>query len=376
METDALVVTIFHVGHGDCVLIQFPGGRRVGLVDVCRPAWSSVAPVINALKTRVKEHGPFEIAFVCVSHPHGDHVRGIADLLTIEGVTIKEYWHTLSDLEEFLVMRPCGELEEADAAWRAATEACYEYHSKEFVEFSREICALVGTENVRQLHGAGFFEQIDGVSVFGLNPCKESLGPYKRAIRRANGCFDRLDRSLLDGISAAMLFRYGENELLYASDMQDDQWQAVIPRAKAMLGRAQDLGVSVVKASHHGGSRSFYDGLWGDLFGSGEGTVVVSAGSGKHPSGEFVDSVLNSNGRARLLCTGKGMSCGHSTDPSGDMKSQAADWLHRVAGTWADYEKVEPCYGDLHITLPRKGPPHIQPLHRAGLCEGMRQDNP
>ena len=301
---DYLVFTVYYVGHGDSTLIQFPGGKRFGMIDCCRPSWLSTPPIAKPLKSESRKRGKCDLAFVCVSHPHADHVRGLSNLNKIRNLHIQEYWHSLPDIEDFLIQYTEPPVNKRNPVWTAAARAYYEYQTQEFTSFSRAFMDSVGKDKVRQLQGLSILPSIDGVQIYCVSPVQEFSGPYKKAVMDSGGQFDKLDRDMLDSISVALLFVYGDNALLYASDMQSQQWLHIMPLLRSSEDISRHFPVSAMKASHHGGTRSFYDSLWNDVLGADKGSVIVSGGSRTHPSATFIESV--SKARKSLFCTGKG----------------------------------------------------------------------
>jgi beta-lactamase superfamily II metal-dependent hydrolase len=92
IEPEDLVIHVLNVGFGDTVLIEFPadaaGLRRQGLVD-CRSSGKT-----KRYLDRVRDLRPahLELAFLCASHPHMDHISGIQPLLTDAQYRPREFW--------------------------------------------------------------------------------------------------------------------------------------------------------------------------------------------------------------------------------------------------------------------------------------------
>lgn len=93
----ALVVLVLNVGDGDSIVIRFPpahgpkanGGaaRTIGAVVDCYDADKT----IDALQ----KLGITELAFVCATHPHSDHILGLERLIRWalqNGVKVNQFW--------------------------------------------------------------------------------------------------------------------------------------------------------------------------------------------------------------------------------------------------------------------------------------------
>lgn len=92
LPDDHLGIYILNVGHGDGIVIDFPrkpdGKRRYAVVDC-----NSVTKVRGVLdKLQKDEPGKERLHFVCATHPHYDHIRGINSLLTHAQYKPHEFW--------------------------------------------------------------------------------------------------------------------------------------------------------------------------------------------------------------------------------------------------------------------------------------------
>lgn len=83
-----LVVYILNVGDGDAIVIEFPadasGNRVHAVVDAYMGAKVRDFLVTELAATRLR--------FVCATHPHWDHIRGLPDILTAFAGRIDAFW--------------------------------------------------------------------------------------------------------------------------------------------------------------------------------------------------------------------------------------------------------------------------------------------
>jgi len=368
-----LVFNFFYVGDGDSTLIEFPGGRIFGVIDSNKTSWRSYSPPVKYLERRLKEHldekkdgdiEKLELAFVCVSHPHRDHVCGLLELLSLQGIVIREFWHSLPDLEDLLLKHASPERDENYSVWTEVSQFYYEDQIKEFIEFGQHITKIVGDERTRPLREMQALPDIEGVEIYVLNPTKESLSRYQKELDEKYGRLEHLDREIIDEISVALLFVYGENALLYASDMQQEQWKEVINNLKRRNRFKDFMPAYVMKASHHGGPLSFYDDLWCDVLGTNGGRIVVSGGSLVHPSDTLIMSAHLAN--KKLYCTGMARKCGRDKLKFDHVTFQNHWWWQQYGVRVSDHNK--PCRGDIQITLPESGPIRV-----ATTCRPLRR---
>lgn len=67
-----LKLYFFNVGHGDSIAIKFPNNEW-GIIDCFRNLEQVEPPVLTFLK----KQGINNLNFVCITHPHSDHINGI-----------------------------------------------------------------------------------------------------------------------------------------------------------------------------------------------------------------------------------------------------------------------------------------------------------
>jgi beta-lactamase superfamily II metal-dependent hydrolase len=87
VESKSLCVHVLNVGDGDGIVIQFPevdGSRKYAVVDCYKS--SKMLPYLKKLNADMK------LEFVCATHPHYDHIKGIPKLLDEYKGRIAEFW--------------------------------------------------------------------------------------------------------------------------------------------------------------------------------------------------------------------------------------------------------------------------------------------
>lgn len=92
ISADDLVIHVLNVGFGDNILIEFPadntGQRSYGIVD----CYNSKKTKKYLEKLIPDTSNGSRVAFVCASHPHSDHIRGIKSLLEDDSYRPDEFW--------------------------------------------------------------------------------------------------------------------------------------------------------------------------------------------------------------------------------------------------------------------------------------------
>lgn len=91
IQSGDLVFHFLNVGFGDALIVEFPEGangkRKLGVVD-CNSAAKTRGFIREVDRLRPSEG----LAFVCATHPHLDHIRGIDRLLKDCDPAACEFW--------------------------------------------------------------------------------------------------------------------------------------------------------------------------------------------------------------------------------------------------------------------------------------------
>ena len=91
-----LLFHILNVGHGDTIIVELPrdkdGRKLLGIVDCC--SQTKTLKYIDRLRKERANNGiVFDgVAFVCATHPHYDHIRGIEKILRTDSTKPDEFW--------------------------------------------------------------------------------------------------------------------------------------------------------------------------------------------------------------------------------------------------------------------------------------------
>ena len=88
-----LIFHILNVGDGDNIIVELPmnkdnGKRPIGIID-CYKYQKTVDYIEKIKEVRKLEPG---LEFICATHPHGDHIDGMVELITDNNYRPKEFW--------------------------------------------------------------------------------------------------------------------------------------------------------------------------------------------------------------------------------------------------------------------------------------------
>ena len=88
-EPALLRVTVFDVGHGDCILLETPAGSTF-LIDTGRPGWRGASVMARDVVPYLKGRGIEALDYVVITHGHIDHAGGWEDLA--DAIEVATLW--------------------------------------------------------------------------------------------------------------------------------------------------------------------------------------------------------------------------------------------------------------------------------------------
>ena len=93
IKKDDLVIHFLNVGLGDNIILELPadsnGNREYGLVD-CYNDYKTLDYLGKLLNKPTGSTDKIRLRFICATHPHSDHIRGISKVM--ENTVCKEFW--------------------------------------------------------------------------------------------------------------------------------------------------------------------------------------------------------------------------------------------------------------------------------------------
>lgn len=330
---DDLVITIFDVGHGDAILIEFPD-HSVGIVDCCTDRTDGTP--LNPLLWELQKLDPPRIRFVLLTHPHSDHCRGLSDILDKFGSKIDEFWHTMTDLQEaFLFCSNAGVYCGKDGVPDRPSQSYIDNEVKPVVNTLDRALKMPNTK-VRQIRQQQVWSQeTDGefqIEFLSLSPLSDDHRDYNFSIASflANGEPTQEDpqwSSLANRVSAALVMRVSSGDkawsIVLAGDLPGNRLRIAAESVRKVNTLKEWLPVDAFKISHHGTADSVYDEMWTEWM-DGTGIALVSTKGGRYPSAPYVESLVKlknvANAEGGVLCysTGRGAVCNNEDRPNFD----------------------------------------------------------
>jgi beta-lactamase superfamily II metal-dependent hydrolase len=277
--SEPIEVHVFGAKKGESIVLKLPGNFW-GVVDNYTPVYADPRsnPTLRFLESRNVSH----LGFLCLTHPHHDHYRGMGHLL-----------------DRF----------DPDRVWLFGATTHRDLHARvaEVLRLKADTSnfAQEDAENADEL--VGIFDKIRQKSEDNTRTPKFEVGllqldqrllrldsdppltitaiapPGTLSVLYAGSlasCFDAGSQFLAQKlpsvnhnlISGGLLIEYGRVRIALGGDMEADSWQEAMKRFDPE-GR---LGSALVKVSHHGSANGYCPGLWAKLSPGNSAIAVIT----------------------------------------------------------------------------------------------------
>ena len=303
MTTDLprLAIHVFGAGKGESIVLRLPDGRW-GVVDCF--AGSSADPATNPVLRFLESQKVTELEFLCLTHPHDDHFKGMSHLL--EACSVRYFWlfNGLSG-KHFLQLVQLLDVEVAAIHQEDQIENAREFAKIFSLVNQKKRCQQPPLMEKRPGPGTPLYpvplDRSAHFQIIGLAPSGNQVSRYDRGLQ---SCFDsqgnvrgRLPQSHHNIVSVALLVVYGDTRIILGGDLEKAGWRDVI----AEVGAA-NLAANVVKISHHGSPNGYCDQLWELFSANGKPVGVVTAYVPKLPSRTALDHIAQHTNKLLTTC--------------------------------------------------------------------------
>lgn len=276
-STPELRLYVINAGIGESIIVHMPNNKW-GVVDCYAPSIieSNTNPTLQFLiKCQVKE-----LEFLCLTHPHDDHYRGMSHLLN--RFSTKYFWRSAAMTSEHLMMlldylKVDAQEREDDSDFESAndlqTTLC-------LVKEKRSQGLLVKhMSDIKTLYPIPVrltkVESSDDVEIISIAPSGNNIEQYQDSLRR---CFTgdgrlkpAMPRLRHNDISAALLIRYGHTHIVLGGDVEAPNWRDTLSALNN-----EDLAAQAVKVSHHGSTTGYTPNLWAVFSAKGKPFSIIT----------------------------------------------------------------------------------------------------
>ncbi|MFC1497208.1 ComEC/Rec2 family competence protein [Verrucomicrobiota bacterium] len=246
IQKEDLVIHFLDVGLGDAIVIEFPeddhGKRLWGIVDFYNAKKSmNYLDRLNTVRPRS------EIAFVCATHPHSDHISGIASLMADPDTRPAEFWDSGFRHNSMTYRRILGEVSKHKIKMRRVSSGMEWYYG------NVRVTALSPSVTLRNRYATYGVDMNNASIVLRIENCNEDA-----VITQSLRYVGNVDPDITRKAGAAVAILGGDAEF--------DSWARISqeypfiertskhhPQVKKMVNL---LSCWLVKVAHHGSMHS------------------------------------------------------------------------------------------------------------------------
>jgi beta-lactamase superfamily II metal-dependent hydrolase len=350
-----LTIHVLNVEHGNSAVVEFDDGtdKAFGVIDSNLPSGTKEPRAL----TKLRQLGAQRLSFVCLTHPHADHFKGLYSIIQAFDGSI-DYFYSCPFGSLFQNPKRLKRFAEK---LRAISKMSDGEPRKEALELLQIIkwateANRVGSVDWRECAGEHFQLAPTGfadVSVATILPPSKSKGPYIQQIERQDGFITGTFKE--NEISLALQFSYRGAVIVLGGDGTLANWT---DRKRWEKNSNKPINAAVVNLPHHGSQQDCSDGVLSQLFAAhGERAGVTSANGRSHPSFDVI-RWMEKNG-VKPYCTNLIPQCGanaHKLLALPALDPRLRRWLQDVA---MNAGIVQPCQGDVSITVDSGGRTHV-----------------
>lgn len=255
-----IIIDIFATGNGESILIQLPN-NKYGVVDCYSDRLESIEG--NLLCKYLDKQGVRELLFVCWTHPHSDHSRGLPLLLRRFSKNIEYFWRFGAESIHEL----CAHIKTYARKYEGTNNpVTRELIGREhyLIDIFHQIKKNFKRDNIRLINsGTLLWEDPEhGLKITGLSPFDSIKVKYDRKIHNIFINADKSElsrRNLHNNISAAILIEYGKAKIILGADTENNNWAKLFKDKSRKFAK---FPLHFIKVPHHGSEGAFYERYW------------------------------------------------------------------------------------------------------------------
>ena len=299
---ELLEVHVINAGVGESIVIRMPGDRW-GVVDCYSP--SVTDPDANPTVQFLKDRGVSRLEFLCLTHPHNDHYRGMSHLLEI--FRPHYFWRsacmTVERLKRIILHGDAEARQGADPKGMETVKDLVRTFAlaRKMKRAGLQVILLSGIKPAYPFQQS-IISDSPPVKIIGIAPSGNMIEQYEESLDR---CFTktgalkpRVPALKHNDISIALVVQFGSTRIILGGDVEANNWLATV----ASMGPAE-LASQAVKVSHHGSRTGYIPGLWGNFSRLG-GTHAIITPSRRHrlPTRDAVEHIRSHARRVFTTC--------------------------------------------------------------------------
>ena len=274
MNDDFPTLDIYFIGSsiGESIVINLPNGLW-GVVDCYSPSLKD--PGKNPTLTFLREHSVNDLEFICLTHPHSDHYRGMSHILR-EMDSVKWWWQFdgLSGKELAMIVHYMRDSRNgSDGDELEAILTLVENHRKNNGLKKKYASDIKHLYPHRSNITANTFP--NEVYIDAISPSSDSVADYYKELANCFNATGQLKKRLPpqrhNAVSMGLLIRYGNTHVILGGDVEFKNWTDTISALEV-----GNLAANCVKVSHHGSETGIVNGLWDEFSSVGKPISIIT----------------------------------------------------------------------------------------------------
>ena len=290
-----LGIHVIGAGKGESILLELPNGEW-GVVDCFSP--SLTKKHLNQTLRLLADFDVTRLCFICLTHPHEDHFRGITHLLEAYRENIKEFWVFPARYIRKVIVHLLTVAHGAEGRLVENTSVAELVEMFRVVEDEKRI-RIRRTEDFKLLYDC--LVEVGSkdipLQIFSLAPSGNLANRYQREIDELNVTVADTDQVVKtyqrhNLISSVLLVKYGETKIILGGDAEKESWDYILKDEIRI--KNESLKCELVKVSHHGSKSGMTENLWETLSPDGKCYAVLTPfKSQRLPSREAVEKIFH-----------------------------------------------------------------------------------
>jgi hypothetical protein len=261
--TKHLEVFILSAGIGESVVIHTPDNAW-GVVDCYASILSE--PESNPTVQFLCKQKVTTLDFLCLTHPHSDHYRGMTHLIKL--LSLECFWRFgATSREQLLNLLTYMELAARDVGDDEDLDSAHELQNifGMIIELQKRGLTIMHLSDIKSVYPLPIKISPEKprpeFEIFCIAPPSNSVELYEKSLKNcftAEGLLKtRAPQLDHNAVSAALLLRFGKTRIILGGDVETQNWDRILNTIDK-----SELAVNAVKVSHHGSTNGYAPGLW------------------------------------------------------------------------------------------------------------------
>jgi hypothetical protein len=261
-----LSVHVIGAGKGESIILQMPNGQW-GVVDCYARVIKD--PLTNPTLRFLRRNGVEQLLFLCLTHPHEDHFRGITHLLDEYEGRIGEIWRFAARPLYQVIAHLQAEAVEGGGhpIKRSSVAELTEFFRRVDAMRKRSAVAVRLVEGYKLLLSTTVAANGENVplKIFALGPSGTLVDAYQAAIENYFvGKHTHAKTPRHNQISGVLKVQWGQTSVVLGADAERESWEAILSDSIRQT-EGTSLAADLVKISHHGSKNGIAKNLWDEL---------------------------------------------------------------------------------------------------------------